>query len=76
MHGPNYYTDIIQHDPMCRWTGYKPGVCECPYIADIRADEQEKAAQRVRQCMEAMQADETDIEFVEAAARGEGNGHE
>ena len=74
------------HDPFCWWTGYKPGVCECAYIAEIRADERKKAAQRVDAvldhrswCASPPHSDsECDCgkEIALAAARGEENGND
>lgn len=37
----------MTHDPMCNEYGYADNVCVCDLIARVRADERERAAERV-----------------------------
>lgn len=64
----------MTHDPLCSFEVYHTtDVCECSLIAKVRADEREKAAQRVHAQRSSFRARDWDdaIEAATAAARRE-----
>ena len=65
----------MSHDPLCfvREKSQPLGSCECDFIAKIRADERERAAQRVETQRSSFRARDWDdaIAAAAAAARGE-----
>lgn len=66
----------MSHDPLCKHRSARMPVNGCPScdeIANIRADEREKAAQRVESCVNKFKArDYNDaVDACAAAVRGE-----